>query len=85
MVREIAEKMTGGGSPAGLKGALDDCRMVMACHAAIRANQQLTPQEIKGLLDALDRCANPSHCPHGRPIWIRWDLATLEKSFKRIV
>ena len=84
MVREIAEKMSGGGSPAGLTEALDHCRMVMACHAAIRASQQLTPQEINGLLNALDQCANPSHCPHGRPTWIRWDLATLEKSFKRV-
>ena len=84
MVREIVEKMAGGGSAAGLQEALDDCRMVMACHAAIRANQPLTTEQIDGLLNALDQCANPSHCPHGRPTWIRWDLTTLEKSFKRI-
>ena len=84
MVREIVEKMAGGGSAAGLQEALDDCRMVMACHAAIRANQQLTPEQINGLLNALDQCENPSHCPHGRPTWIRWDLTTLEKSFKRV-
>jgi DNA mismatch repair protein MutL len=84
MVREIVEKMAGSGSTAGLKDALDACRMVMACHAAIRANQQLTPEQITGLLNALDQCANPSHCPHGRPTWIRWDLITLEKSFKRV-
>jgi DNA mismatch repair protein MutL len=84
MVREIVEKTAGEGSAAGLKDELDACRMVMACHAAIRANQQLTPEQITGLLNALDQCANPSHCPHGRPTWIRWDLITLEKSFKRV-
>jgi DNA mismatch repair protein MutL len=85
VVREIVEKMAGGASAAGLKEALDDCRRVLACHAAIRANQQLTPEQINGLLTALDGCENPSHCPHGRPTWIRWDLLTLEKSFKRVV
>ena len=84
MVREIVEKMAGGSSAAGLQKALEDCRMVMACHAAIRANQQLTPEQINGLLHALDQCENPSHCPHGRPTWVRWDLTTLEKSFKRV-
>jgi DNA mismatch repair protein MutL len=84
IVREIVGKMAGEGSAAGLKHVLDDCRMVLACHAAIRANQPLTPEQIKGLLTALDKCENPSHCPHGRPTWIRWDLLTLEKSFKRI-
>jgi len=57
----------------------------MACHGAIRANQALSEAQINGLLAQLDECDNPSHCPHGRPTWIRWDLRALEKSFKRIV
>jgi DNA mismatch repair protein MutL len=85
IVREILEKMAGGDSAAGLKDALEDCRMVMACHAAIRANQRLAPEQINGLLHQLDECKNPSRCPHGRPTWIRWDLTTLEKSFKRLL
>jgi DNA mismatch repair protein MutL len=85
IVREIVEKKAGGGSATDLQEALDDCRMVMACHAAIRANQQLNAEQIKGLLAELDQCENPSHCPHGRPTWVRWDLQILEKSFKRIV
>ncbi len=85
MVREIAEKMAAGDSAAGLEQALDECRVVMACHAAIRAGQALGGEQIKGLLDQLDQCKNPSHCPHGRPTWVRWDLRILQKSFKRIV
>jgi DNA mismatch repair protein MutL len=57
----------------------------MACHAAIRANQALSEAQIKSLLNQLDGCDNPSHCPHGRPTWLRWDMRSLEKSFKRIV
>ena len=82
---EIVEKIVEIGSSSGLAEMLDECRMVMACHGAIRANQALSEAQINGLLAQLDECHNPSHCPHGRPTWIRWDLRTLEKSFKRIV
>jgi len=82
---EIVEKIVEVGSSSGLAEKLDECRMVMACHGAIRANQALSEAQINGLLAQLDECRNPSHCPHGRPTWIRWDLRTLEKSFKRIV
>jgi len=82
---EIVEKLTETGAALGLAAALDQSRMVMACHAAIRANQTLSGTQIKGLLTQLDGCHNPSHCPHGRPTWIHWETPALEKSFKRIV
>ena len=82
---EIVEKIVEIGSSSGLAEMLDECRMVMACHGAIRANQALSDEQISGLMDQLDECHNPSHCPHGRPTWIRWDIRTLEKSFKRVV
>ncbi len=85
LIIEIVEKIVEIGAAPGLSEALDRCRMIMACHGAIRANQALTDKQIKGLLNQLDDCANPSHCPHGRPTWLRWELRMLEKSFKRIV
>jgi len=85
LISEIVEKIVEIGSGSGLAEVLDQCRMVMACHGAIRANQTLSEKQIKGLLNQLDECQNPSHCPHGRPTWLHWDLRTLEKSFKRIV
>ena len=85
LVIEIVEKIAEIGAAPGLTEALEKCRMVMACHGAIRAHQKLSDEQIKGLLGQLDDCRNPSHCPHGRPTWIRWDLRALEKLFNRIV
>jgi DNA mismatch repair protein MutL len=85
LIYEIVEKALAAGDSPGLKAVLDECRRVMACHGAMRANQMLDGQQIRKLLQQLDECENPSHCPHGRPTWVRWDLDTLEKSFKRIV
>jgi DNA mismatch repair protein MutL len=85
LVIEIVEKIVEIGAAPGLPEALDKCRMVMACHGAIRAHQALTEKQIRGLLHQMDECRNPSHCPHGRPTWLRWELRALEKSFKRII
>ena len=85
LIIEMVEKIVEIGTAPGLAQVLDQCRMVMACHGAIRANQALTEKQIQGLLDQLDECQNPSHCPHGRPTWLHWELRELEKSFKRIV
>jgi len=68
----------------GLEAALERCRAVMACHGAVRAHEMLDERQIKHLLEQLDACQNPSHCPHGRPTWIRWEVGELEKRFKRV-
>ncbi|MBW1822344.1 MAG: DNA mismatch repair protein MutL, partial [Deltaproteobacteria bacterium] len=85
LIMEIVEKMIKTGFAPGLEKAMDEFLILMACHSAIRANQPLTDVQIKGLLDQLENCENPSHCPHGRPTWIKWTIKDLEKSFGRIV
>ncbi|HDL07673.1 MAG TPA: DNA mismatch repair protein MutL, partial [Desulfobacteraceae bacterium] len=85
LVMEIVEKTAQIGFTPGLEKAIDQYLILMACHGAIRANQKLSDQQIKGLLEQLDQCDQPSNCPHGRPTWISWSIKNLEKSFKRIV
>ncbi len=84
LVRGLAERSAALGMGAGQERILDACRMVMACHNAVRAKQPLADAEIRHLLEQLDRCQQPSHCPHGRPTWIRWTLRDLEKAFGRV-
>jgi DNA mismatch repair protein MutL len=85
ILMEIVEKTGECGVAVGAEKAVDRCLTLMACHGAVRANQHLSDEQLKGLLDQLDECVHPSHCPHGRPTWIRWTLTSLEKSFKRII
>jgi len=84
LVREIVEKCVAVGIPDDPGQILDPCIELMACHSVIRANQALTFEQSKTLLQQLDGCENPSHCPHGRPTWISWSVKELEKMFKRI-
>lgn len=83
-VTEIVEKIIETGFASSLEKASDEVLKLVACHGAIRANRQLSDKEVRTLVDQLDGCAMPSHCPHGRPTWINFTINELEKFFKRI-
>ncbi|MGE5256104.1 MAG: DNA mismatch repair endonuclease MutL [Hyphomicrobiales bacterium] len=80
---EIAEAAAGSRTPSKPQEALDFCRQRAACHGAIRAGQALTFQQMQDLLRQLDACVNLSHCPHGRPTWLKWEMGVIERSFRR--
>jgi DNA mismatch repair protein MutL len=84
LIVEIAEAAAAAGGAAPFD-ALDRCRQIAACHGAIRARQALGIEQIQALLRQMDECTNLSHCPHGRPTWLRYDAGVIERAFKRTV
>jgi DNA mismatch repair protein MutL len=68
-------------------GAADDLfhdlLATMACHTAVRAHQDLAPEEARALLDGLDAIDFKARCPHGRPVVFELSLADLERRVGR--
>jgi DNA mismatch repair protein MutL len=62
---------------------LNDLLSLMACHAAVRAGDRLTPEAIQELLSQRELAQNSHHCPHGRPTSLRFTRHDLERHFKR--
>jgi DNA mismatch repair protein MutL len=85
IIFQLVEKMVDTGVSADPEKTFDAVHKLMACHHALRANQKLTETQIRALLTQLDACDDPSHCPHGRPTWIRWELSEVEKAFRRVI
>jgi len=56
---------------------------MMACKAAVKAGDPLSPAEIAALLARRELVERSSNCPHGRPTTLRLSLRELEKQFKR--
>jgi DNA mismatch repair protein MutL len=54
-----------------------------ACKAAVKGNTHLSQEEINTLLVNLSQCENPLSCPHGRPTFIRFPKAEIERKFRR--
>ena len=51
----------------------------VACKAAVKANMDLTPQEVDNLIQNLLVLKNPYTCPHGRPTTIKFSKEEIEK------
>ena len=56
---------------------------MMSCKLAIKANMNITLEEMETLINDLRKCDNPFNCPHGRPTMIYYTKYDLEKLFKR--
>jgi DNA mismatch repair protein MutL len=56
----------------------------LACHSVARAGETLAYAEMTGLVERLQRCENPMHCPHGRPTIVRLDPDRIARLFKRM-
>jgi DNA mismatch repair protein MutL len=55
----------------------------LACKTAIKAGKSLSFDKMTYLIEELAKTKNPSLCPHGRPIQVKIDRATIEKGLKR--
>ncbi len=67
-----------------LKDIVRDRLATMACKAAVKGGEKLSPEEAKGLLSDMDGDMGLK-CPHGRPAVVSVKKKELEKLFKRIV
>jgi DNA mismatch repair protein MutL len=56
----------------------------LACHSVTVAGERLEFDEMTSLVERLAVCANPMHCPHGRPTMVRLPPDEIAKMFKRI-
>ena len=57
--------------------------IMLSCKMAIKANMNISMEEMEALIDDLRKCDNPYTCPHGRPTTIFYSNYELEKMFKR--
>ena len=68
---------------AEIDEALRRIAATTACHAAVKANDRLTPEKMTYILAELRRTAYSSVCPHGRPVLLRLSREELERRFER--
>lgn len=57
--------------------------IMISCKMSIKANENISLEEMQVLINRLRDCYNPFNCPHGRPTIIHYSKYELEKLFKR--
>jgi DNA mismatch repair protein MutL len=63
---------------------LNNLLSLMACHAAVRAGDHLTPEAIASLVAQRQLADDTHHCPHGRPTALLFSRHDLERQFRRV-
>ena len=59
--------------------------ITLACKMSIKANEYISLEDAKELINRLSKTDNPFTCPHGRPTIISYSKYELEKLFKRVM
>ena len=82
-IRKILELVSSKEKEFDLAKFNDHLAATLACKASIKANTNLSINEMEELINDLRKCHNPFNCPHGRPTIVTFTKYDLEKMFKR--
>ena len=82
--KDVVDRLVAKDRPPTRDQLLEHLLATMACRAAVKAGDRLTPEEISSLIAQRDLAENTHHCPHGRPTSLVFTRQELDKQFRRI-
>ena len=82
LLRNLVEQLLTETAPQR-RDLFDEMLHSVACRAAIKAGDRLTPEEITALLEQRHLVSDAHHCPHGRPTALVFTREELDRQFKR--
>jgi DNA mismatch repair protein MutL len=83
LLRTLVERLLDGGKAPDRRDLLDELLHMIACKAAIKAGDRLTPEEVAELVEQRHLAQDAHHCPHGRPTALVFTRDDLDRQFKR--
>jgi DNA mismatch repair protein MutL len=84
VLRDVVEQLSHAGKRVESRDILDELLHMIACKAAVKFGDRLTPEEIDSLLEHRGLAQDHHHCPHGRPTALVFTRDQLDRQFKRI-
>ncbi len=85
LLRRVVDHLNQSDKPPTREQLQNDLLALMACHAAIKAGDPLSQDEMKRLLQYRQLVHDTHHCPHGRPTSLFFSKQELDRQFRRIL
>jgi len=83
ILRAVVDYLVAKDRPPSREVMLNELLSLMACHAAVKAGDRLTADEISALVAQRHLVADTHHCPHGRPTSLLLSRQELDRQFRR--
>jgi DNA mismatch repair protein MutL len=84
VLRDLVERLMAGSRAPERRDLFDELLHMIACKAAVKFGDRLSPEEIDSLLAQRHLAQDPHHCPHGRPTALVFTREDLDRQFQRI-
>ena len=84
ILRAVVDHLTSKERAPSREVLFNDLMSLMACHAAVRAGDRLTPEQMAALVEQRQLADDTHHCPHGRPTALLFSRHDLERQFRRV-